>query len=669
MASQTEQDLQNLTVESLKIILKSSNLPTTGTKNVLVDRILENFDNIDKSLLSGILKHPSSNMLLMKKIKKTSSDVFFTDQECDKFRNDRSKNPRTGRTINITGNVYKQLAAHCDVKEDIIGKTPTISLTEQEIKDITNQIDPELRDLIPMILNSQVTSLTIGNEMYNFVGQAGDIRLLLNLLELNITIKHLVIKNFLFDNNASEALQNVLHTNELLSLSFINCGDDDDNSLMKMISEELSHNKILESLSFSKCYIMEDELGMLCKSLHQNSTLTSLDLNASLVGVDNDNYDYRVSANYKYINKLLSKNTTITSLNLNEDVGNVEQLTTGISKTKTLKVLNISSSVLRYASKFLDALKNNTSIRALDMSDIFFDYIFGDFMNALATKPIHTLKIKNVNLSDRRGDVEALAGAFNTLEVLDISDTMSDIHDPFKFVDKIIKTNQNLHTLNISGFPTHIGSIENIVNTINNSNITSLDISGPILIDFDVHSDTLDVSADVKALIRLFDNKNLKLLNISGYEINEMNDILPDIGKALVRNWTLESLDISFSSGDQRNTKRFLEALLINQTLLNLRMELNDLSTSGELLKNILINNTTLSHIDMIGCKIDDDIGRLVVEGLQHNRSVIKFEIHKNNLSKYVESEIRSLIHRNKIERAHFTYMSKGLLTTLLQEI
>lgn len=47
------------------------------------------------------------------------SSVLFTENELEKFRNDKTRNPRTGRKISPKGKIYKILVRQLETKDNL----------------------------------------------------------------------------------------------------------------------------------------------------------------------------------------------------------------------------------------------------------------------------------------------------------------------------------------------------------------------------------------------------------------------------------------------------------------------------------------------------------------------------------------------------------------------
>ncbi len=73
------------------------------------------------------------------------SSVLFTENELEKFRNDKTRNPRTGRKISPKGKIYKILVRQLETKDNLNERKEKYQNNElEETKGSSENIPPKI---------------------------------------------------------------------------------------------------------------------------------------------------------------------------------------------------------------------------------------------------------------------------------------------------------------------------------------------------------------------------------------------------------------------------------------------------------------------------------------------------------------------------------------------
>lgn len=149
-------------------------------------------------------------------------------------------------------------------------------------------------------------------------------------------------------------------------------------------------------------------------------------------------------------------------------------------------------------------------------------------------------------------------------------------------------------------------------------------------------------------------NESLKTLHLSRKQIGDKEG--QDIARMLLTNKTLRKLELEGNCLGLQTARVFALALRKNKTLRYLDLESNNLTHDSEENNGMeemimaLTTNTTLLSLNIGNNKLDDGIGRMFVDCLHQNHTLIDFEFERNNFRLEDIRRLQDLLRRNKAE-------------------
>jgi Ran GTPase-activating protein (RanGAP) involved in mRNA processing and transport len=214
--------------------------------------------------------------------------------------------------------------------------------------------------LAKVLNNTKLTTLIINrNEIFTSGGKA-----LAEALQVNNTLKILDISsNFL---KSSEDFAHMLTVNKTLVELNINANNIDN---VELLAEALADNKTLKTLDISSNNVTDK--NKLLNMIQNNKTLTTLIMN-NIEFFQDDRYG--MSKSMIDIIEALKTNTSlleldITSTKIGDEGANALAKVLGKGGNKTLEKLHTCLNYIRNVTQLTEALKNNTSLLKLYISD------------------------------------------------------------------------------------------------------------------------------------------------------------------------------------------------------------------------------------------------------------------------------------------------------------
>lgn len=128
------------------------------------------------------------------------------------------------------------------------------------------------------------------------------------------------------------------------------------------------------------------------------------------------------------------------------------------------------------------------------------------------------------------------------------------------------------------------------------------------------------------------------------------------MARMLLPNKTLRKLELEGNCLGLQTAKVLAVALKKNKTLRYLDLESNNLThdseenTGVEEMIHELCKNTTLLSLNIGNNKLDESIGRMFVDCLHQNHTLIDFEFERNNFRLEDIRRLQDLLRRNKAE-------------------
>jgi len=124
----------------------------------------------------------------------------------------------------------------------------------------------------------------------------------------------------------------------------------------------------------------------------------------------------------------------------------------------------------------------------------------------------------------------------------------------------------------------------------------------------------------------------------------------------LLTNKTLRKLELEGNCLGSHTARILALALKKNKTLRYLDLESNNLTLDSEENQGVeemiveLCKNTTLLSLNVGNNKLDESIGRMFVDCLHQNHTLIDFEFERNNFRLEDIRRLQDLLRRNKAE-------------------
>ena len=401
----------------------------------------------------------------------------------------------------------------------------------------------------------------------------------------------------------------------------------------QIIQEFLAGNKALKALAIPKNKLSSTNILDILKSLENNEFLKTLDISL------NDNFN---AEDAKSLAVALKKITSLTSLNISgifSDNAGI-QCIKAILKIKTLTTLDISRN--SFGSEdiraLFDALKENTTLTALRISDCGLNALSAAHIAAaIKSKSILTkLDISN-NCDLGPSVIKCIADALknnSTLRILNISQTCCDENknEFAKYIAQFIQNNAALTSLNISNNGLEAEDAECIAQALrHNTKLTELDISKNSLMD-----------KGAKHIASIFiENKDLEQFNIpsSGPANNTLTTLnissnnirnkgAKDLMDAIERSKSLIYLDISNNIFWDKGVNCLAYALSKNKFLkvFNIQSSLISAEDSKKIL-DALKENKTLEELTLNYPGTENKISECITDALKDNKVLKTLDI------------------------------------------
>ncbi len=565
MASQTDQDPNNLDVHTLKSILRKHTLPTTGNKMMLIRRVIEHRISINNQTVDDTL---------------TEADIE-----------------------DIMNNIHPSLRNF--VKQMLNSIEDTINIIFDERGNFGSSKD--LYQLLKVLrTNTFIKHLTIDNFIID--------------KKCATSIRHLLQKNRLISLTCRRCddidgqsyiyhiFEELVHNNTLLSLTLDTC-----NISTRTINElcnNLYHNRTLKTLNIIGD-IIGDPLHNIFVLLTHNHTINTLNVY---------NNDLGYIFNTKDIMQCIAYATSLTDLNIGFNCFNdngIFELALALQKNKSIVSLNISENIYtdQTFSELLIALSNR-HMRLLDVSSYSglsiknIDDLSRTFANSSS---LHTLILRrHDNDNDHPEKMNRLFNnllAINTsIHTLNISGNLMQA-DSMKNLYHALIQNKNIVNLDVTCNTEMTGNEgdQYIVELLkaqflkqlyirNMTNNRLLEDIGSILKMTNSESNPLEIlniygnnapAGVTRSFFEcLFTNDTLLQLNIDNCNLLDSGELLCDI---LKKNESLRVLTMINSNFNNDVLQLVFEGLAHNTTLLGLH-----LSTDNDIDKNLMQQVTNL---------------------------------------------------------------------------
>jgi len=337
------------------------------------------------------------------------------------------------------------------------------------------------------------------------------------------------------------------------------------------------------------------------------------------------------------------------------------------------------SNFARLVGPFSEALKHNTTLNSLHLSDTFGAEALSGTLKVNSSLTNLNLRSNQIGASGAQALSEALE-LNTTLTTLDLSD--NDITaSGTQFLSKAIKLNASLTTLNLSynkigeerqetpprpreiyTIPTlhqvgrctlpealkRLGEFSTGMDeTMNDYGLFSLAESlktNTTLTVLNLKANKIDCVGSYYLSEILKTNAALSTLNLSGNPLYSFGTQC--LSLALKTNCTLKSLDVSDTSID---AQALSEALKVNTALTNLDLASNEIGDSGaKALSDVLQVNTTLMKLRLASTKIGVTGAQYICEALARNNTLTSLDFSYNNIGGAGASFFSEALQSNK---------------------
>ncbi len=240
------QSLNKFTVAELKQILKEFSIPTSGTKDVIINTIINN-----------MYREPLKNMVHQK-----------INTKLDIERASSSKRPN-----DITTDL-KPIVHH--IPRNIHAKN-----THRKME-IVSSIGWMYKDTIKRLNWNEITTIIIGDTRFEI--EENDFLLFVEALNMNTSITNLRIINVKPTPATIQLIKEILEWNRIESFSFSSSENNlITTQLLKSIGEGVSNTNVLKSLTLNMKLFTED-LGILSEYLSKNTSVRNLAIPFSHIG-------------------------------------------------------------------------------------------------------------------------------------------------------------------------------------------------------------------------------------------------------------------------------------------------------------------------------------------------------------------------------------------------
>ena len=468
-----------------------------------------------------------------------------------------------------------------------------------------------------------------------------------------------------------------------------------------VIATVLSHNSKLMELDISNNLMQTSGSATILNSLRHTSNLKILYINGNMI----------TDAAADDIAVVLSLNPQLEELDIscnNLQTAGIIKILESIKHTRTLTKLNIAHNMVtdEATAYVVDVLSNNNNLKELNLGHIYLKNT-----TSYASSQLTNLKLTNFNKLDFSGNIinEKLIHFLShctNLKVLDLSCTNLQNSGCIQILDRLDIF--NLTTFNISGNDviTHVADnigaflskndklqdldlscnnlqesgIRKILNSINISNLRSLNISNNNIMsdlkyvtDILIHATKLveldlsynQLSADFMRYF-LYEMKwiftNIVRLYLSGNVISpEVTEALADV---LLENATLKELGLSDNNLRAEGVSKIFSRLKIS-TLIKLNISHNNITDQAiDCIVNFLSVNTNLEELDLSHNNLLS-AGAIKVCGtnLEH---LVTFNISHNGITAEAANDIATFLARNtnmeKLDLSHNNLLSAGAI-------
>ena len=408
------------------------------------------------------------------------------------------------------------------------------------------------------------------------------------------------------------------------------------NLLMKGLSKHLSHTvtgNVKLSLDLSDNILMNDGVMLVLESSSKCLPLYKLDLsmraskhhrrsfispkslatlllqNTSLVELDLCNWKMKVSENSTsgpLLCQLLKKNQTLKFLVLRRselgDTG-ASHIAEGIACNNTLNALDLSYCKItaQGLSKISQALVKNNSVQSLYLCNNLLSENCAPHLETIlkVNKSIKKLSLSRCSLTSYGFDMLSSSLAVNSsLEVLYLSGNPHLGDGGALYLAGALQKNDTLKHLDLSYCHTASRGIEALSSALAiNTSLEGLDVSGECL-------ETLDIN----------------------------DHCATNLQQALMRNSTLKTLNLAYSSFTESSTKCLSLGLLFNNSLANLNLSnsvIDDASVAY--LSTAIQHSESLKTLDLFNCHITDNGIELLAQCVATNRSLTEIRLARND--------------------------------------
>ncbi|CAG8472000.1 1016_t:CDS:2 [Scutellospora calospora] len=411
-----------------------------------------------------------------------------------------------------------------------------------------------------------------------------------------------------------------------------------DSVLVKHLVEELNSNKTITHLNLS-----DNDIGLeigknIVKALENHDTITHLNLKST----------YLMSEVLINLLKMLKGNKTrIKELDLSHNGDKFcrrgKSIVDALTRNTTLVSLNLSHNTIDWSSvKFID-LKNNKSLRNLDLSNC---NINAEVVTELVKllKKLSNIPLKELNLS------------LNNLTFTSES-----------LIADILNSNKTLTSLNLRSNKI-IASVESlekgrtydrVVSSLSAKNLSNALRANKTLKKLDMSSNYISLEAGKNLLRSLHCNKYITELNLGDNDIiSELGDQILQILKNTITSINLKSTKINsetvtciayllkankiklrtlnLSHNDINNSAvvALIESLEENTHLEELNLSnIKGARRMGHELEKSLTKNRTLKILNLSDCNISINVVQALKKSLQTNCTLIDLDLSYNGVS------------------------------------
>ena len=397
----------------------------------------------------------------------------------------------------------------------------------------------------------------------------------------------------------------------------------------KYVRKFLQCSLDMQHVNVTGAVTTDDQMLIFCDCLMNNSTLTELNLSSNKI----------TDEGVRRLVKVIQVNTTLRSLDISHNTTSddgMSSISDCLKINATLSKLNLSNNKItdEVVKMFSEAIQINTTLQDINMSS---NNITDEGAKRLAEAIKVNTTLKELNISKNWISKE---GVMRIVEACTINRTLH----------KLVCTHNNLSKSGLAAINEYIRK-ENAVqifeaswNSLCSKNnqlafkttFELLDVQQKLQSDYDNIKEELwyvDEITDPK-YVRKFLQCSLDMQHVNVTGTVTTDDQMLIFCDCLMNNSTLTELNLSSNKITDEGVRRLVKAIQVNTTLRSLDISHNTTSDDGmSSISDCLKINATLSKLNLSNNKITDEVVKMFSEAIQINTTLQDINMSSNNIT------------------------------------